>query len=191
MARGEKGTAKPYLRGATWWIKYSVSGEEKPRRESSHSKNKNDAIRLLNQRRAEIDKRLVSSTSASVGDLLQLYLADQRKQKRRSRKQAEGYVRLHLEPAFGKVKASSVTSVMIGRFIERKREEGYADASINRMLEALRRAFRLGFEALPPLIYVTPKIELLDETTCARDSWNMLIIWRCAISCPITSASFL
>jgi integrase len=163
MPRGEKGTARPYLRGAIWWIKYSVPGEQKPRYESSHSANKNDAIRLLNQRRAEIDRRQVSSSTASVGDLLQLYVADQQRQKRRSRKQAEGYVRLHLEPAFGKVKASNVTTGMISRFIETKRQYGYADASINRMLESLRRAFRLGMDALPPLVYVVPKIELLDE----------------------------
>lgn len=163
MPRGEKGSARPYLRGTTRWIKYSVPGEETPRYESSHSEKKSDAVRLLNQRRAEIDKRQVSSTTARVTDLLQLYLADQKKQKRHSGKQAEGYVRLHLEPAFGKVKASSITTTMIARFIEVKQEQGYANASINRMLEALRRGFRLGLEALPPLLYVAPRIELLEE----------------------------
>ena len=163
MPRGEKGTAKPYRRGTIWWIKYCVPEEEKPRRESSHSENKNEAIRLLNQRRAEIDKRAVSSSTSTLEDLLQLYLADQQKQKRHSHKQAEGYVRLHLQPAFGKVRAGNVTSNLINRFIQMKQEQGYANASINRMLEALRRSFRLGLDALPPLIYVAPKIELLEE----------------------------
>src|SRR3982751_2423446 len=62
MPKGEKGTAKPYRRGQIWWIKYSVPGETKPRRESSGSVNKNDALKLLNQRRAEVDRRQVSST---------------------------------------------------------------------------------------------------------------------------------
>jgi hypothetical protein len=30
MAKGERGTAKPYLRGRVWWIKYYVPGEKKP-----------------------------------------------------------------------------------------------------------------------------------------------------------------
>src|SRR5437660_11716193 len=118
MSKGERGTAKPYLRGKIWWIKYYVPGELQPRYESSKSTTKNDRIRFLNQRRSEIDNRQVSSANATVGDLLELYLADQRKQGRRSFKQAEGYVRLHLDPAFGKIKASATTSKTIDCFIE-------------------------------------------------------------------------
>jgi len=124
MPKGERGTAKPYLRGKIWWIKYYVPGESQPRYESSKSTVKNDAIRLLNQRRSEIDNRQISSGTATVGDLLDLYLADQRKQKRHSYKQADGYVRLHIKPAFGKLKASAITSATIHRFIEQKQAAG-------------------------------------------------------------------
>jgi hypothetical protein len=163
MAKGERGTNKPYLRGKLWWIKYYVPGEDKPRYESSKSTNKNDAIRLLNQRRSEIDNRQVSSTTATISDLLGLYLADQRKQGRHSYKQAEGYVRLHLDPALGKIKASEIATRMIGRFIEQKQNAGYANATINRWLEALRRAFAPALNSLPPLVYISPKIEMLEE----------------------------
>ena len=110
MPKGERGTTKPYLRGKIWWINYYVPGEDRPRYESSKSASKNDAIRLLNQRRSEIESRQVSSLTATVGDLFKLYLADQRKQGRHSYKQADGYVRLHLDPAFGKIKASAITT---------------------------------------------------------------------------------
>jgi integrase len=163
MAKGERGTGKPYLRGKIWWIKYSVPGEAKPRYESSKSSSKSDAVRLLNQRRSEIDNRQVSSSSATVADLLELYLADQRKQSRHSYKQAEGYVRLHLDPAFGKVKASAITTTMINRFIEQKQTAEYANATINRWLEALRRAYTIGSNSLPPLVYTAPKIDMLVE----------------------------
>src|SRR6516165_9184885 len=163
MPKGERGTAKPYLRGKIWWIKYYVPGEPQPRYESSKSTVKSDAIRMLNQRRSEIDIRKISSGKATVGDLLDLYLADQRKQKRHSYKQADGYVRLHLKPAFGKLKASAITSASVDRFIEQKQTAGYANATINRWLEALRRAYTLGTNALPPLVYVSPKIEMLEE----------------------------
>ena len=163
MAMGERGTGRPYLRGGIWWIKYYVPGETNPRYESSKSTNKNEAIRLLNQRRREIDRRQVSSSSATVRDLLQLYLADQRKQGRRSQKQAEGYVRLHLDPAFGKIKASEITTQKIDSFIEQKQNAGYANASINRWLEALRRSFKLAENAVPPLVHKSPRIEKLQE----------------------------
>lgn len=95
MPKGERGTAKPFLRGKIWYIRYQVPGEPGPRWESSRSTNKNDALRLLNQRRKEIDDRQVTSTNATVSDLLKLYLSDQRQQKRNSFRQADGYVRLH------------------------------------------------------------------------------------------------
>lgn len=141
MAKGERGTAKPYLRGKIWWIRYSVPGEGQERFESSKSTNKNDAIRLLNKRRKEIDDRQITSTDATVGDLLRLYLEDQKRQKRHSYQQADGYVRLHLEPSFGKIKASALTTKMIKAFIDQKQAADYANASINRWLGALRRAY--------------------------------------------------
>jgi len=82
MAKSERGTAKPYLRGKIWWIRYSVPGEGQERFESSKSTNKNDAIRLLNKRRKEIDDRQITSPDATVGDLLRLYLENQKRQKR-------------------------------------------------------------------------------------------------------------
>jgi len=173
MAKGERGTAKPYLRGKIWWIRYSVPGEGQERFESSKSTNKNDAIRLLNQRRKEIDDRQITSTDATVGDLLRLYLEDQGRQKRHSYQQADGYVRLHLEPAFGKIKASALTTKMIKAFIDQKQAADYANASINRWLEALRRAYTLGLKELPPLVYVAPEIEdlMLDENDNVREGF--------------------
>jgi integrase len=173
MARGERGTAKPYLRGEIWWIRYTVPGEGQERFESSKSTNKNDAIRLLNKRRKEIDDRQITSTDATVSDLLRLYLEDQRRQKRHSYQQADGYVRLHLEPAFGKIKVSALTTKMIKAFIDQKQVAEYANASINRWLEALRRAYALGLRELPPLVYVAPEIEdlMLDEEENVREGF--------------------
>src|SRR3954447_22319913 len=163
MGKGSPGTGKPYLRGRIWWIKYSVPGETAPRYESSNSTSKTDAIRLLNKRRSEIDNRQVTPANVLVSDLLELYLADQRRQARHSYPQAEGYVLLHLKPAFGKLKASTITTGVINRFIEQKQNANYANATINRWLEALRRSFTLGAASMPPLVHDAPRIEMLVE----------------------------
>ncbi len=165
MAKGERGSAKPYLRGKIWWVRYSVPGEGNERFESSKSTNKNDAIRLLNKRRKEIDDRQVTATDATVDDLLRLYLEDQKRQSRHSCKQADGYVRLHLKPAFGTMKASRLESKHIRAFIDRKQTAKYAAATINRWLEALRRGYALGLKELPPLVYTVPDIKdlMLNE----------------------------
>jgi integrase len=171
MAKGERGTSKPFLRGKIWWIQYAVPGESRERRESSHSTKKPDAIRLLNQRRSEIDKRAISSANVTVADLLENFLVDQRQNHRRSYRSVEGHVRIHLKPAFGKLLAADVTSPMISRFISTKQEAGLENGSINRYLSALRRAFILGRDSLPPLITVVPKFKLLDETDAIREGF--------------------
>ena len=150
MPKGERGTSRPYLRGKIWWIRYKVPGDPDEKFESSKSTNKQDAVRLLNRRRKEIDDRQVTG-EATVGQLLQKHLADLRKQGRKDYRSVEGFVRIHLQPAFGDVKASRLTTDMIDRFIEQKQHQGLANASINRYLAALRRSFKLGIEALPPL----------------------------------------
>jgi integrase len=98
-----------------------------------------------------------------VGDLLDLYLADQKKQARHSLKQAEGYVRIHLRPAFGRFNVAEIKSQSIDGFIDQKQSASYSNASINRWLEALRRSFVLGMNLTPQLVYVAPRIEMLNE----------------------------
>ena len=70
------------MRGRIWWIRYKVPGDPDEKFESSKSTNKQDAVRLLNRRRKEIDDRQVTG-EATVGQLLQKHLADLRKQGRK------------------------------------------------------------------------------------------------------------
>jgi len=80
MARGERGSSKPYLRGATWWIRYSLPGEGQ-RFESSGSTDKQVALRLLRQRLHQVDERRLAVGKPRIADLLELYLADQRRER--------------------------------------------------------------------------------------------------------------
>lgn len=166
MPKGERGTSRPfqYKGSKNWYIRYTPPGE-KEKIEATRSPDKEVAKRLLRQRLREIDERKVTITDADVGDLLKLYLADQKRQGRHSYQQAEGYVRLHLDPAFGPIKASKLGSNHIESFIDQKQVAKYANATINRWLEALRRAYKLGMERLPPLVYVAPNIKglMLEE----------------------------
>jgi hypothetical protein len=77
MARGERGSARPYLRGAIWWIRYSVPGEGE-RFESSKSTEKKDALKLLHDRLQEIDNRQIGPKGVTVENLLDLHLRDLR-----------------------------------------------------------------------------------------------------------------
>jgi integrase len=169
MPKGERGTSRPYLRGKIWWIRYMVPGEKAERFESSKSPAKSDAIRLLNKRRGDVDSRTLVPAEATIGNLLDLYLADKRSTK--GYVDAEGYVRLHLRPAFGKVPVDGLTTAMINGFVDQKRNLGRANASINRWLEGLHRSYTLGFQNKPRLVAEIPAIAMLDESGNVREGF--------------------
>jgi hypothetical protein len=88
MPKGERRSARPYLRGKIWWIKYYVNGE--PEYESSHSERKADALRLLNQERADLHAGKIVTAETSVLQLVDLVIADYRLAKKANRKKIEG-----------------------------------------------------------------------------------------------------
>jgi integrase len=133
------------------------------RRESSKSTSKEDAKKLLRQRLKEIDEAVLTPGEATVGDLLTLYLADMRRNAKKSAASAERNVKLHVKPAFGAVKASKLESEQIERFVDQKLTQGYKPASINRYLSSLQRGYSLGMERNPPLVTRCPKITKLEE----------------------------
>lgn len=163
MPKGERGSARPYLRGKIWWIKWYVDG--KPQYESSGSEKKADAVRLLNKKRTEIDTGIAIKPGAevTVSQILQLYLDDLRRRKKPYIRAAKGYVRLHLAPALGRRLAADVTSKEIGSYIDLRQSQKAADGSINRELAVLNRAYVLAMEETPPLLHKKPKIKKLDE----------------------------
>jgi len=161
MPKGERGSARPYLRGKIYWIKYYVDG--KPKYESSRSEKKSDALKLLNQKRAQIDTGQLPKSDVTVVQLLNLYLADLQRNKRTYYRSAKGYVRLHLIPAFSGKLASSVTSAHIKSYIDMRQRQQAADGSINRELACLNRSYVIAMESTPPLIQRKPKIEKLPE----------------------------
>lgn len=80
----------------------------------------------------------------------------------RSRDDIECRYRLHLDPFFGMRKAVTITGANINAYVARRKAEGAPNGTINRELEALKRAFRLGIEQ--ETITRMPKIKLLKES---------------------------
>ena len=179
MARGERGSARPYLRGAIWWIRYSVPGEGE-RFESSKSTEKKDALKLLHDRLQEIDNRQIGPKGVTVENLLDLHLRDLKIRRLPSWQANDGYVRNHLSPELGGILADRLTTNRILEFIEKKQKEGLEDATINRFLEALRKGYHLGRDASPALVVVIPKIRMLKldnvrEGTLEPEAYRRLL----------------
>ncbi len=155
-----------YRRGRIWWIKYYRPGDPKPIRESSRSDRRSDAERLLKWRQGEVVTGRFAGLAlerVTVSQLLDELIEDYQVRGIRSLRHCVLRINKHLRPAFGKLKAAAFSTADVKRYIRKRRAEGAANATINRKLELLGRAFRLASEAEPPLVARVPRIEKLPE----------------------------
>lgn len=76
--------------------------------------------------------------------------------------------KLHLAPVFGFMLAANVSTDLVNRYIDVRQQEGASNASINRELAVLKRAFYLGMECTPPKVQNVPHFEMLKENNTRK-----------------------
>ncbi len=152
-----------------WMVRVFLGRDDETGKVQFHSRvirgKKETAEQYARDRERERDllgANAVRALSLGVDDLLADLLADY-KINGKSYWWAEGHVRKHLRPFFGKLSAAKVTSDVINAFILKRREERASNASINRSLSLLRRAFNLAAKADPPKVAKVPRIPKLAE----------------------------
>jgi integrase len=162
--RGTKarGTGGVFQRGKTWWLYYSINGRQ--HRESANSPRRAVAEQLLRTRLEEAGRGgFVSPTAARRVTMTQLFdaiTADYALNGRRSANTLRGRL-AHLRAAFGDLRAVDVAPARIRKYKMDRRAEGAADATTNRELAALRRAFRLAVKE--GTLNTIPVFEMLTE----------------------------
>jgi integrase len=155
---GERKTA------ATWWIQFSIRGVRY--RESSRSTNRADAVRLLKHRLSEgaagkpVGSQLERTT---FEDLVRILLDNYRANERRSLRRVEGGVK-HLREFFGDYRAVDITEDRINAYVVHRKQQEAANATINRELAALKRAFRLAGGKVGQL----PRFQMLRESNTRK-----------------------
>jgi integrase len=155
---------QPYLRGSIWWIKFYKNGQ--PIRESSHSKDEAKARSLLKIRLGQVESgeyRGPTQNRVRVSALLHLVVEDYSVSKKRSLEDLKYRIEKNLRPAFGQVRAASFGNSHVDNYIRSRRGDRASDATINRELAIVRRAFSLGMRTDPPLVTRKPWIRRLEE----------------------------
>jgi hypothetical protein len=71
--------------------------------------------------------------------------------------------RLHLQPVFGTMLASRLSTPMLSKYVAARRDAGAKNATINRELSLVRAAFNLGYKSTPPLVSRVPYFPMLEE----------------------------
>jgi integrase len=74
----------------------------------------------------------------------------------------------NLRPFFDAVRAADVTTALVKRYVGDRIEAGATNATVNRELEILKRALRLGAECDPPKVSYVPHIAKLVENNVRK-----------------------
>jgi integrase len=162
------GVGRIFIRGKRQirWIAYYAHGRET--RESAHSTSDKVAQRLLTKRLAELAMGQFTGPAQErlmFADLWVGLVRDYEINRKRSIRMLT--VRLaHLEPFFGSNRVIEITTSKMEEYKHLRKREDASNASINRELALLRRAFRIAVEA--GKLNVTPKFRMLDESNARQ-----------------------
>ncbi len=179
MAGHTRGTGSYYLRGNVYWISYWVGGQQI--KESTRSSDEAEAQRQLKVKIGEAAAgKDVSPSRATVNDICGLVLADHKLRKLRDTINVKSRIDGHLKKLLGSLLASRCTPHQIRQYVEVRRKEKAAEATINRELAILRRGFALAMREDPPLVRQAPYIPKLEEDNARqgfieREQYELLL----------------
>jgi integrase len=153
----------------TWWIKYSKGGQVF--RESSGSYDQREAERLLKKRLGEVVTGKFAGLAPErirIHDLTAEVVQDYSDNERSSLAHVKRRLKLHILPALGEIRAAEFGTSNIRRYIAWRHHQDASNASINRELAILKRAFHLAAESDPPRVARIPHFPMLEENNVRK-----------------------
>ena len=161
-----KGDGRVFQRGEIWWVAYYHEGREY--RESSKSRERREAVRLLRQRVGEGAAATVKGRPGHRGKrtrrvtMLDLFdLLEQNYQLNGRSSRINTYCLKRLRRRFASHTVQTCTSLAVSHYMADMLRQGRKPPTINREIAVLRSAFRLGYRH--DLVARVPAIRLLPD----------------------------
>jgi integrase len=153
-----------FLRGNRWWLSYSQNGK-RFFESAGAGKTKTQAQALLKRRLAQLetgDHITPRDRRVTVLSLWQDFIRE-KEIHRQDTQNPQIRWQKRLCAVFGHLRASQVTTDLLKRYVQAQREAGYKDATINRDLADLKRAFTLGHKSTPRKVAQVPQFPMMRE----------------------------
>ena len=127
-----------------WWIQFHVNGHRF--RESTSTNSKRKAENYLRDKIAEASLGTYSpqASRVTVTEIVEAKLSLDRVNALRDYAHVGRRWKLHLQPALGHLKAASLSTPILSKYVEQRRAEGASPATVNHELALLRAAFNLA-----------------------------------------------
>jgi integrase len=146
-----------------WILSFSLPSGER-RRPTIRARTRADAERELRRREGDIAHgrpQFPQAETLTLRELLDLVTADYGNNERKSLAKVVHNVE-RLVAFFGDCRATLITSAVVAQYVGHRKATGVANATINRELAVLRRAFTLAADGLISKDHV-PRLRLLRE----------------------------
>ena len=160
-----KGEGRVFLRKHIWWVAYYQDGKEY--RESSKSRQRQVAVKLLRKRVGEVAagtaRHIPLSRRPGIRTVIMLDLFDLLENHYQLNNTSRtGFLYLgRLRSRFAGYTVQACTSLAISHYMADMQRQGRKPPTINREIGVLRTAFRLGYRH--DLVARVPAIELLPD----------------------------
>jgi integrase len=135
-----------------WWIRYFADG----RKHREKVGKKSHAIKRYQIRKTEIyeGRFFPLHHGPSINTLKEVIFENYRLNNQKIKPLETSWN--HLEPVFGGMRAESVTTEKMNRYIADRSTKGSSNATINRDMAMLQRMFRLAARTTPPMVRRIP-----------------------------------
>ena len=166
-----RGNGRVFQRGSIWWIAYYDNGRE--HRESSGSRERKEAVKLLRQRLGEVATGTVQAPAPKrkraravmMQDLFDLVEHNHLLNNRTS--ESNGLCLQRMRKHFGRYTVQACTALVVSHYMAARQRAGRKPSTINREITLVRFAFRLGYEhdLVPrmPVIKNLPDLAVRNE----------------------------
>jgi integrase len=171
MAQKHRGMGSVFLRsrkqdgsGGVFWISYYQNGR-RFYESAGAGKTKAQATELLRRRLADLqtgEHITAKDRRVMIASLWQDFINEKTMRKQDTINPCIRWKK-RLCPVFGHLRAAQLTTDMLKKYVRDRQKAGTADATINRDMADLKRAFNLGYRSTPRKVAQVPIFPMLKE----------------------------